>query len=156
LAAGASATAGTPALPSAGTGVDLPAAGTGTAGQQGWDAATAGAQAGSGAAGIGAGAGTGGTGADVDASTPPVADAGADPGGAAVCAGDTPHGCYVPKTDNPMGCPPQIHEQSAGYPPQNEWVACSSPNYVPCNYDKPSGGTANCSCDLGLHWLCTY
>jgi hypothetical protein len=113
-----------------------------------------------GTGGSGGVAGTGGTGGvagnamphdgGVDASNEP------DASGTGVCGGATPHGCYVPKPDNPMGCPPQIHEQSAGYPPANEWVACSSPNYVPCNYTRPSGGDANCSCDLGLHWLCAY
>ncbi|MFM2421386.1 MAG: hypothetical protein RL385_6109, partial [Pseudomonadota bacterium] len=60
------------------------------------------------------------------------------------------------KAGNPAGCPAQIHEQSAGYPPLNEWVACSSPNYVPCVYFRQDGTEANCSCDLGLHWLCSY
>jgi len=111
-----------------------------------------------------------GAGTPVDAGTPTgtadaavgAADAGSvstSDGGASgpgVCGGTTPHGCYTPKADNPMGCPPQIFEQSAFYPPFEEWKGCSSPFYEPCNYVKPEGGEANCSCDLGLHWLCTY
>lgn len=90
-----------------------------------------------------------------DAGSP--ADSGAPSVSAAgVCGGETPHGCYTPQADNPSGCPPQIHEQSAFYPPLDEWEACESPFYQPCNYTKPGGGEASCSCDLGLHWLCSY
>ena len=94
-----------------------------------------------------------------DASTPPRDAGGLSDAGASVgqCAGDTPHGCYVPQSDNPDGCPPQIHEQSSYYPPMSEWVACSSPFYVSCNYQKPGASAlSHCECDLGLHWLCTY
>lgn len=131
--------------------------GTGDAGTGGTGDAGTGGVGGTGDAGTGGigGAGTGGVAGNahdggVDASDGP------DASGVGVCGGATPHGCYVAKPDNPMGCPPQIHEQSAPYPPAAEWVACSSPNYVPCYYTRPSGGDANCSCDLGLHWLCTY
>lgn len=55
-----------------------------------------------------------------------------------------------------MGCPAQIHEQSEFYPPLEEWEACSSPYYTACIYMRPDASEANCSCDLGLHWLCTY
>jgi hypothetical protein len=94
---------------------------------------------------------------DAGATDAGATDAGAtDAGTAGVCAGSTPHGCYKPKAGNPAGCPAQIHEQSAGYPPVDEWVACSSPYYVPCVYLRQDGTEANCSCDLGLHWLCSY
>lgn len=96
---------------------------------------------------------------ETDAASSGLADAapeGPGAGAAGVCEGATPHGCYVAAADNPMGCPPQIHEQSAYYPPMDEWVECSSPWYTACNYTKPEGGTANCMCDTGVHWLCTY
>jgi hypothetical protein len=86
-----------------------------------------------------------------DASSSPDATTG--PG---ACGGKTPHGCWPPKAGNPMGCPAQIHEQSEFYPPVEEWEACSSPYYTACIYMRPDNTEANCSCDLGLHWLCTY
>ena len=101
-----------------------------------------------------AGGGTRDASSTKDAASPKDANL-TDPSSA--CSGDTPHGCYVARDDNPTGCPAQIHEQSAFYPPMDEWVACSSPYYTPCNYKKPNGGDdAHCECDLGLHWLCTY
>lgn len=118
---------------------------------------------------IEAGAGDAGAGADATpesdatASSDAASDATATPndagGGDAspgACAGNTPHGCWPPKAGNPMGCPAQIHEQSEFYPPLDEWEACSSPYYEPCIYMRPDNTEANCSCDLGLHWLCTY
>jgi hypothetical protein len=94
---------------------------------------------------------------DAGASDAGTGDAGTgDAGSAGVCGGSTPHGCYKAKAGNPTGCPAQIHEQSASYPPVSEWVACSSPSYVPCVYFRQDGTEANCSCDLGLHWLCSY
>jgi hypothetical protein len=74
---------------------------------------------------------------------------------AGTCAGETPHGCFVPKADNPSTCPTQMIEQSAEYPPMDEWVACPS-NGLTCVFDVPGGMTANCSCDLTVHWLCDY
>lgn len=74
---------------------------------------------------------------------------------AGTCAGETPHGCFIPKADNPMTCPKQMIEQSAEYPPNDEWVPCPS-NGLTCVFDVPGGETANCSCDLGAHWLCDY
>jgi len=72
------------------------------------------------------------------------------------CAGGAPHSCYRAKPGNPDGCPPLIHEQSDLYPPLEEWEACSSPSYAACIYLRPDGTEANCSCDLGFHWLCFY
>lgn len=73
-----------------------------------------------------------------------------------VCGGDTPHGCFTPQASNTADCPPQIPEQTEGFVvPLNEWVPCGVPGNV-CNYDKPQGGVANCFCDTGVHWICTY
>jgi hypothetical protein len=73
-----------------------------------------------------------------------------------VCGGSTPHGCWPAKAGNPMGCPAQMPEQSDFYPPLEEWKGCASPFYEACIYLRPDGSEGNCSCDLGLHWLCTY
>jgi|GEM_PF-4674139 hypothetical protein len=130
------------------------------------DAASAGtmsaavsSNAGRAAAGAASTTSTGSAGATATAGAASAGSGGSVSAGAAgggVCGGSTPHGCYVAAADNPMGCPPQIHEQSAYYPPTDEWVSCSSPWFTPCNYTKPEGGTANCACDSGVHWLCTY
>jgi hypothetical protein len=88
-----------------------------------------------------------------DASLP---DAGTVAPGGGSCSGATPHGCYRAKAGNDPNCPAQIFEQSAYYPPMSEWKGCSSPLYQACVYLRPDGSEANCSCDFGLHWLCTY
>lgn len=94
-----------------------------------------------------------------DASVPDAnaqGDAGSVPNGNLCPGSATPHGCYKAKAGNDPKCPAQIFEQSAFYPPMNEWKGCESPWYQACNYVRPDGTDANCSCDFGLHWLCTY
>lgn len=99
--------------------------------------------------------------AALDGST---ADSGARDGGTGdggvntgLCPGDAkPHGCYKAKAGNDPKCPAQIYEQSAAYPPFEEWKGCDAPYYKACIYLRPDGSEANCSCDLGLHWLCSY
>jgi hypothetical protein len=105
-----------------------------------------------------------GDGDAVDGATPEPSesDAGAtgdasEPTAPGTCGGTTPHGCYTPHADNPAGCGAQIFEQSAFYPPLEEWMGCGTVQaYQTCNYDTPDGKVANCVCDTGLHWLCTY
>jgi hypothetical protein len=156
--AGASAGAGEAGVSSAGTA----APGIGTAGDvssAGVDAAGTGAagdvsSAGTGAAGTGtAGTGTAGTGT---AGTGTAGTGTAGTGGPGVCGGETPHGCYTPVSTNTAECPEQIPEQTEGpVVPLPEWVSCGTPANV-CKYTKPSGGEANCFCDTGVHWICTY
>jgi hypothetical protein len=88
-----------------------------------------------------------------DASLTDASTAGPDGG---LCAGGAPHGCYKAKAGNDPNCPAQMPEQSGFYPPMSEWKGCSSPLYQACVYLRPDGSEANCSCDFGLHWLCTY
>jgi hypothetical protein len=84
--------------------------------------------------------------------TPPKSDAGT---GSGVCDDKTPHGCYTPASSNPAGCPAVAPEVPFLIP--LEWDLCNGGKVGPsqaCLYNGPTGGSVNCLCDLGAHWLC--
>ena len=136
----------------------------GTGGASGGSFATGGGSSGGATGGTVSDGGSPGTGGIIgdggtsSGGTPPETG-GSDTGGSTstgVCGGDTPHGCYTPKPGNPSGCPPQIPEQSGLFPTPDEKERCTSLPYVPCYYEKPGGGEANCRCNLGENWICAY
>ncbi|MET0287251.1 MAG: hypothetical protein ABW352_22390 [Polyangiales bacterium] len=95
-----------------------------------------------------------------DASTPrPRGDASVPSGESKTCPSGEPHSCYVLTDDSPEGCPEIAPEIPLGLPALPDWELCNGGKVSAgqtCVWEGPGGGSANCLCDTGVHWLCLY